>query len=150
MLLIISSQLTFSTSSMLEMLTEPFMREKCALAAAMRVTYRSGVGGLGFQPWKPCGIPNSELYTPLMIIIQSSFICTLKWKQELLVPVREISVVIRPVSRIQFHHLSQTQGRPRTKAASDHFNPVSQKSQTKQQQQKAWRNLENQTLLPLS
>lgn len=35
---------------MLEMLTEPFMREKCALAAAMRVTYRSGVGGLGFQP----------------------------------------------------------------------------------------------------
>lgn len=46
-LLIISNQLTFSTSSMLEMLTEPFMREKCVLVAAMRVTYKSGVS-LGF------------------------------------------------------------------------------------------------------
>lgn len=100
-LLIISSQLTFSTSSMLEMLAEPFAGGKHALAAAMRVTYKTRVG-LGFQHWKSCSIPNSEFYTPLIIIIQSSFIYTLKWKQALLVSVHKVLVAIRPVSRIQF------------------------------------------------
>lgn len=76
-LLIISSQLTFSTSSMLEMLTEPFMGEMCALAAAMHVTYRSG-DSLGFWGWKSCSIQNAGFYTPLIIIIQTPFIYTLK------------------------------------------------------------------------
>lgn len=39
----------------------------------------------------------------------------------------KVSAAIRPVSRIQFHRLSQTQGRPRTKTTGDYFNPVSQK-----------------------
>lgn len=111
-LLIISSQLTFSTSSMLEMFVEPFARGKHALAAAMRVTYKTRVG-LGFQHWKSCSIPNSEFYTPLIIIIQSSFIYTLKWKQACLVSVHKVAVAIRPVSRTQFyrcHKLKDDQG----------------------------------------